>query len=87
MTCAPLKAGSTCAFHKRWFSRVSLSVGGVPRSAAKDEAVEEDAIDREGGRSDFWIAGFFVSSDFGSLIVLVVYFRGISVEEVGLIPC
>ena len=35
-----------CAFQKRKFALVSLSEGGLPRAAAREEGVEDDAIEK-----------------------------------------
>ena len=45
ITLAPRREGMICAFQKRKFSLVSLSEGGLPRAAARDVVVEEDAME------------------------------------------
>jgi hypothetical protein len=39
---APLSAGRTIVFQRRWFPRVSFSAGGFPRA---DGGVDEEAIE------------------------------------------
>jgi hypothetical protein len=74
---APLSAGRTIVFQRRWFPRVSFSAGGFPRVGG---GVDEEAIGIALKIDE--IDGLFVEIDG---VLVVVFFMDI-VEEMALIP-